>query len=291
MSTSQTKGKLATRVTPHRFDYTICSRASIRAMEAEKSKRNTGTKHIIQMPTRPLYKQIQEQIVDSLVRNEWKPGEMIPSERQLALRYSVGISTVRAAIGELVVSGILIRTQGRGTHVAHQGARGALYRFLNLVGNDDVKKPFHREVISLKTAKADPRISGVLQFPAHERSLRTIKLKIKLSTNQSFVALAEIIVPNYLFPGLETVGVPDGAESLYAIYQANYGVNIIRVVERIYAVKAGTAVAKALDLETNDPVLEIHRIAYTFNDVPVEIRRTWVHTKHYHYLIAQGTSH
>jgi len=80
----------------------------------------------------------------------------------------------------------------------------------------------------------------------------------------------------------------NGPASLYALYQANYGVNIIRVVEHLLAVRAGAAVAKALGIDRSEPVLEIERTAYTFNDVPVEWRTTWVHTKHYHYLMTQG---
>lgn len=242
------------------------------------------------MPSQPLYKQIKEQIVGSLVRHEWRPGEMIPSEKQLAARYSVGISTVRAAIGELATSGVVIRTQGKGTHVAHHSARGNVYRFFNVVRNNGEKEPFYRELLSLRKERADVNSAAQLQLPFARRSPEIYRLKIKLSATYPGFALAEIIVPAHLFPGLDAKAVPDGPASLYALYQANYGVNIIRVTENLYAVRAGAAVAKGLRVDRTEPVLQIDRVGYTFNDAPVELRTTWVHTKHYHYFITQGAA-
>jgi GntR family transcriptional regulator len=115
-------------------------------------------------------------------------------------------------------------------------------------------------------------------------------MRIRLSARHQGFAFAEIVVPAHLFPGLDAQAVPDGAESLYAVYQARFGVNIIRVMEQIYAVRAGTAVARALHIDAVEPMLQIHRVGYTFNDVPVELRTTWVHTRNYHYMVAQGSS-
>lgn len=242
------------------------------------------------MPSQPLYKQVKEQIVGSLVRHEWRPGEMIPSEKQLAARYSVGISTVRAAIGELAASGVVIRTQGKGTHVARHSARGNVYRFFNVVRNNGEKEPFYRELLSLRKERADVNSAAQLQLAIARRSPEIYRLKIKLSATYPGFALAEIIVPAHLFPGLDAKAVPDGPASLYALYQANYGVNIIRVTENLYAVRAGAAVAKGLGVDPTEPVLQIDRVGYTFNDAPVELRTTWVHTKHYHYFITQGAA-
>jgi len=240
------------------------------------------------MPSQPLYKQVKDQIVESLVRNEWQPNEMIPSEKQLATQYGVGISTIRAAIGELVVSGVLVRTQGKGTYVAHHSDHGNVYRFFNVVSSNGEKQPFYRELLSLRKEKADIKAATGLQFPPGRRTPEIYRLRIKLSAASAQVALAEIVVPAHLFPGLDVKAVPDGRASLYALFQANHGVNIIRVVESIYAVCAAASVAKVLGIDPSEPLLQIDRTAFTFNDVPVELRTTWVHTRHYHYSMAQG---
>jgi GntR family transcriptional regulator len=240
------------------------------------------------MPSRPLYKQVKDRIVESLVRNEWRPGEMIPSEKVLAARYEVGLSTVRAAVGELASAGVLVRTQGKGTCVSHHSAQGNLYRFFNVVSNKGDREPFHRELLSLKRERADPRTAARLLLPAERRTSDVFRLRIRLSASHPSFACAEIVVPAHLFPGLDARRVPDGPSSLYALYQATYGVNIVRVVESLYAVRAGAAVAGILRIDRDEPLLQIDRVAYTFNSVPVELRTTWVHTRHYHFLTMQG---
>jgi len=72
---------------------------------------------------RPLYRQIQDLIVQALADREWLPGEMIPSEMDLAARFEVSQGTVRRAIDELAAEHLLVRRQGKGTFVATHADR------------------------------------------------------------------------------------------------------------------------------------------------------------------------
>ncbi|MGZ8261955.1 MAG: GntR family transcriptional regulator, partial [Methylotenera sp.] len=67
---------------------------------------------------KPLYDQIKVLLTQSLIGGEWRPGEMIPSEVELASRYKVSQGTVRKAIDALAAENILMRRQGKGTFVA-----------------------------------------------------------------------------------------------------------------------------------------------------------------------------
>jgi len=240
--------------------------------------------------SQPLYKQVKNEIVASLVRNEWPPGEMLPSEKQLAARFSVAVSTVRAAIGELADAGVVVRTQGKGTCVAHHNARGNVYRFFNVVRNGGEKEAFHRELLSLRKERADARAIAQLHLPAQSAPPQVYRLRIKLSAAFPAFAYAEIVLPCHLFSGLAAKGIPDGASSLYSFYQSTFGVNIVRVEEALYAVRAGPLVSKVLELPASEPLLRIERVAFALASTPVELRTTWVHTRHYHYYTAQGSS-
>ncbi|MDE2297079.1 MAG: GntR family transcriptional regulator, partial [Burkholderiales bacterium] len=66
----------------------------------------------------PLYQQIKALITRALQDGEWKPGDIIPSEAELASRFGVSQGTVRKAIDELAAENLLIRRQGRGTFVS-----------------------------------------------------------------------------------------------------------------------------------------------------------------------------
>src|SRR3978361_2215001 len=80
----------------------------------------------------PLYQQIKALIMHSLQSGEWRAGELIPSEVELANRFKVSQGTVRKAIDELSAENLVVRRQGKGTFVAtHHDAR-AQFRFLRL---------------------------------------------------------------------------------------------------------------------------------------------------------------
>ena len=61
---------------------------------------------------------IIEQIVDLIARNVLKPGERLPSERELCKRFGVGRSSLREALRSLAVMGILEGKVGEGTYVS-----------------------------------------------------------------------------------------------------------------------------------------------------------------------------
>jgi GntR family transcriptional regulator len=61
----------------------------------------------------PLYQQIKALITQSLESGEWKPGEIIPSEVELAARYKVSQGTVRKAIDELAAENLVVGGRAR----------------------------------------------------------------------------------------------------------------------------------------------------------------------------------
>ena len=81
----------------------------------------------------PLYQQIKALILQSLQAGEWKPGDLIPSEIELAGRFRVSQGTVRKAIDELAAENLVVRRQGRGTFVATHAEQHVQYRFLRLL--------------------------------------------------------------------------------------------------------------------------------------------------------------
>src|SRR5688500_18338794 len=84
----------------------------------------------------PLYQQIKGLILQSLQAGEWKPGEAIPSEMELAARFRVSQGTVRKAIDELAAENLVVRRQGKGTFVATHAEQHVQYRFLKLVPDE-----------------------------------------------------------------------------------------------------------------------------------------------------------
>src|SRR6185312_11622275 len=102
----------------------------------------------------PLYQQIKALITQALQSGEWKPGEMIPSEVDLAARFKVSQGTVRKAIDELSAENLVVRRQGKGTFVATHHEERAHFRFLRLMPDQgEVRNPENR-ILEVKRLRA-----------------------------------------------------------------------------------------------------------------------------------------
>ena len=232
----------------------------------------------------PLYKQVEKQILNCLAHGEWKPGDRIPTESQLADRFGVAVLTVRAGIRDLVEANILVRKQGSGTYVARHDRQRQRYQFTHVFHNDGIKAMPVRRLLAFSKAAADKAAAERLMLHAGASVLR-IECLMELDGP---IATMEIAVPGRLFAGLTARAIENSQENLYAVYQQTCGVNVIRIAERVHAVKAGARTARALHINADDPVMRIDRIAYTYDDVPVEFRRRIHNAADFHYELDEG---
>jgi GntR family transcriptional regulator len=70
---------------------------------------------------------------------------------------------------------------------------------------------------------------------------------------------------------------------MYAMFEAEFGVNLVRATEKIRAVNPTANEAKLLQVNTSAPLLRVERIAYTYNDTPIEVRTGLYRTDARHY--------
>lgn len=235
----------------------------------------------------PLYKQVEKQILNCLAHGEWKPGDRIPTELQLAERFGVAVLTVRAGIRDLVEANILVRRQGSGTFVARHDRQRQRYQFTHVFRNDGTKAMPVRRLVSFTRTYADRTSAGRLQLPADART-PLIRIDCLMELDARPIATMEIVIPARQFAGLTARAIEKSQENLYAVYQEVCSVNVIRISEQVHATKAGARTARALRIDADDPVLLIDRIAYTYNDVPVEFRRRIHNAADFHYELDEG---
>lgn len=65
----------------------------------------------------PLYVQLMNEVENSIKNGEYKPGDKLLTETEMAKKYGVSLITVRKAIGSLMDQGLVMRKQGKGTFV------------------------------------------------------------------------------------------------------------------------------------------------------------------------------
>lgn len=235
----------------------------------------------------PLYRQVEKQILQCLAEGEWKPGGQLPTESQLAERFGVAVFTIRAGIAELVAANILVRKQGKGTFVARHTRQRQRYQFSHVFGNDGLQMFPDRELISFRRETAPAPLQEILRLRGETRPA-IFEIECLLTTGLQRVAAMQITLPAKKFAGLTARTIRASDENLYAVYQDSCGVNVIRIEERVHAAVAASAIARALKIAPGSPLLRIERIAYTYNDVPVEFRVRHLDAAKYHYRLGEG---
>jgi len=229
----------------------------------------------------PLYRQIKALILQALETGEWRPGQVIPSEQELAARFSVSQGTVRKAIDEMAADNLLVRKQGKGTYVASHNDPRALFRFLRLVPVDgDLSSP-QSIPLDCWRAKAGQEASRML---AIEPGAPIIIVRRLLKFANKPVVIDEIYLPGEVFQGLTAETLQGWSGSLYSLFESRFGIRMIRAQERIRAVAADRGASEALKVPEGTPLLSVERVTYTYGDKPVEWRRGLYSTAEHFYL-------
>lgn len=228
----------------------------------------------------PLYQQIKGLITQSLESGEWKPGEIIPSEVELAARYKVSQGTVRKAIDELAADNLLVRRQGKGTFVATHNEERAQFRFLRLLADDGAEHPHVSKLLDCRRLRASAEIARQLELKPSDP---VVLIRRLLQFDGESTVLDEIWLPGGVFRGLTSERLADYKGPLYAMFEAEFGTRMIRATEKIRAVAAEPTVADLLKVPAGFPLLSVERVSYTYGDRPVEVRRGWYVTTGYYY--------
>ncbi len=228
----------------------------------------------------PLYQQIKTLITRSLQAGEWRPGEAIPSEMELASRFKVSQGTVRKAIDELATDNLLVRRQGKGTFVATHAEEKVQFRFLRLAPDSGQDTGAQRRFIDCRRLRAPSDIARALDLKSGDT---VVQVRRVLSFDGAPVVLDDIWLPGQLFKGLTAERLSEYRGPMYGLFETEFGVRMIRAEERIRAVAADAAAAELLGLALNAPLLSVERLSLTYGDKPVELRRGLYNTASHHY--------
>jgi GntR family transcriptional regulator len=227
-----------------------------------------------------LYMQIKDLITARLGKGEWLPGSIIPSEMNLAQELGVSQGTVRKAITELVENNVLTRKQGRGTFVSYHDPDRALFYFFHVTDNQGHKVLPDSRVLRCRRKSASRMEASKLQLAAGANIIRIERVR-DFSAKPTMVET--ITLPARPFGDLGREGNCDLPNTLYELYEKQYGITIHSADERLRAVAASRHDAKILKLEVGTPLLEIERVALTLDKTPVELRISRCNTKNHHY--------
>ncbi len=231
----------------------------------------------------PLYQQIKGLILNSLRLGEWKPGEGIPSEMELAARFRVSQGTVRKAIDALAGDNLLVRRQGKGTFVATHAAQYVQFRFLKLVPDSVThgsEGPAQRDIVECRRARASADVARALALRTGDAVLQVRRV---LSFTGTPTILEDIWLPAAPFKGLTAEKLSNYHGPMYALFETEFNMRMLRADEKIRAEPAIDGRELLLKIPQGTPLLSVERISYTYKDVPMELRRGYYRTDTHHY--------
>lgn len=209
----------------------------------------------------PLYVQLKNKLKKDIEQN-YKAGDLIPSELKIEKEYEVSRITVRKAIELLQRENILERKQGCGTFVKEQkvlydaNSIGSLTQRLNKQNHELTTKSIQFEIIEGEHYVKDLLKCETLICVKRFRELNGIPFALML---------------NYLdYERVSNLEKKFNIESLYTFLKQEYSIEFYNAEETVEAKNATKEEAKKLGIKQRDALLSLHRLSFDKNNIPVE---------------------
>ena len=226
-------------------------------------------------PEQPLYFLVRENMLKRLGEGEWGPGERIPTEPELAKIFSVSVGTVRKAIEDLVTEKILVRRARIGTTVALHQEHNQFSTFFNFQSKSGDPLKVSAQLLSFGKTKATKELANIFKLPEKESLIVIDNLRL---INNEPAMYDRIWLPEKHFPQMDRKVFEGRPDSIYALFQRQFKITVLRIYEQIEAINPPDFVQQELKLKKTDASLKISRHAMTYGDEVIEYRHRYVNT-------------
>lgn len=218
----------------------------------------------------PAYQRIADHLQARIETGEIEAGSMLPSERALCQEYAVSRMTLRQACGLLAQEGLIERRRGSGTFVSPKKIRKRQQEMRGFTEEIRARggHPSSR-LLGFRTTAPELAAREFLGLAAGESVYQIERLRLSDGVP---LALENVVVPCSLCPHLDRFDLQ--TQSLYAILEENYGLNLSHCLEEISASRSTPRLRRMLDLPAATPVLAIQRRTFTTDHTPVELAST-----------------
>ena len=157
------------------------------------------------------------------------------------------------------------------------------YRFLRLMpdsGDLDDEGPAQRNILECRRVRAAADVARALALRPGDAVMQVRRV---LSFKGVPTILEDLWLPGLPFKGLTAEQIAKYPGPTYAMYEVAFGVRMVRAVESIRAVCPDAGQSQLLQVQPTTPLLSVERVAYTYNDLPMELRRGLYRTDSHHY--------
>ena len=223
---------------------------------------------------RARYRQVADELRKAIKRGDYPPGSALPSQPDLARQYELNQTSINRAIALLRAEGLVRVEHGRGAFVQEIPTVKRVRRIPrgNAAGSsfaEEMRKTGlepRAPLADLATVEAPADVAEHLRITAGDPVVRRTR---HMFASDRPVQLATSYIPLQI-AGSQDLALPDtGPTGLYQRLAAR-GYRVARFAEEIEARQPRAEEAAFLGLTEAQYVLEVARIAYTKDDLPVE---------------------
>lgn len=209
------------------------------------------------------YEKIAFDIKEDILSEKYKPNEQLPFEKELCEKYNVSKMTVKKALDLLVNDGLIIKRRGSGTFVKDITEKEIQRiiekkRFSGLT-TTSIGHKVTSKVLEFKIINATKEIADILKIEEDEFIYFVHRVRY---VDDKAVVIEKTYIPLNLIPGMKLA---DVKKSIYGYIKDKLGLNIQSAHSTVRAMKSDELDRKYLNLEKDEPILEVERVAYLDN--------------------------
>jgi DNA-binding GntR family transcriptional regulator len=217
----------------------------------------------------PLYNQIKLVLRDQILKQEYRPGEFLPTEVELCEEFDVSRITVVRALRDLTSDGLIERIQGKGTIVAQSRIEGTLDRIISF--SESMKKQGYTtrsEILSVQTEKGDIHLLSRLGLPADSREQFTHFRRLRFVDDKPAL-LMDTYVRKDLGDRLKTYDL--GEASFFQLYEEILDRKVIRTDVTLSPIIASGEIVELLNVKPGSPHFLYEGVSFIEGGMPVEV--------------------
>lgn len=212
----------------------------------------------------PLYHQLKEILRSQIESQQWKAGDLIPNENQIAREYGLSRGTVREAMDDLVREGLLTRQRGRGTFVAMPKYEQDMLHLFSV--HEYTKQSGHQpgsEILEFVEEKAGGNVGSHLELPEEEPVYKIVRIR---TIDGEPIMYDHVYLSVKDFPDLKSKDII--GRSLYEILTNDYATALGKAKQTFEPVLVNPQESKLLKVEKGTAAMLIERTTYRMNCAP-----------------------
>jgi GntR family transcriptional regulator len=218
----------------------------------------------------PLYEQIKQILRERILDGDLAPGSRLPTEQELCDHFDVSRITIKRALDDLAVAGLVRRMQGKGSVVEGvrkiEGGLDVPIGFSEIIRRQGLKPG--SEILSMELKAADTNLRetfGVL--PGAPTRFMSFRRRLLIQGRPA--ALLNTVVPEEL--GKRMLKFDLDNASFYSLYAQIYGREVVRSEADLTPIVASPEIATLLQVEPGTAHIHYRSVNYLEGDFPVEL--------------------